>query len=384
MYVRSTAIERESRLTELEIHYGSGTPYIPDPSISRLKIRRDHCQCNECVHPDTKQRLLDTFSIDPKISIKSTMEGTGVTHIEFSDGHQSVIPHDMVGRLHPSGQSAERLGLVKEKRWTKSIKDDPPVIDYEEIMQSDEGVGKWTKLIREYGFSYVSNCPVDPSATQTLIERIAFIRHTHYGGFWDFTSDLSSRDTAYTSLALAAHTDTTYFSDPAGLQLFHLLSHTDGSGGSSLLVDGFRCAAKLHHQDPAAYATLSNTPVYSHASGNEGISVQPYRAFPVLLHDEEGELVQVRWNNSDRLGIDAGVEGVREWYEAARKWNEIVTAEESEYWEQLRPGRPLIFDNWRVLHGRSAFTGKRRLCGAYVNRDDFISRYKMTNGRGNV
>lgn len=24
-----------------------------------------------------------------------------------------------------------------------------------------------------------------------------------------------------------------------------------------------------------------------------------------------------------------------------------------------------VFDNWRMLHGRSAFTGKRRMCGGY-------------------
>ena len=31
------------------------------------------------------------------------------------------------------------------------------------------------------------------------------------GSFWDFTSDLAKGDTAYTTLALGAHTDTTYF-----------------------------------------------------------------------------------------------------------------------------------------------------------------------------
>ena len=30
------------------------------------------------------------------------------------------------------------------------------------------------------------------------------------GSFWDFTSDLAKGDTAYTTLALGAHTDTTY------------------------------------------------------------------------------------------------------------------------------------------------------------------------------
>lgn len=43
---------------------------------------------------------------------------------------------------------------------------------------------------------------------------------SHYGGFWDFTSDLKHSDTAYTPLPLPAHTDTTYYSQSAGLQLF--------------------------------------------------------------------------------------------------------------------------------------------------------------------
>lgn len=34
------------------------------------------------------------------------------------------------------------------------------------------------------------------------------------GKFWDFTSDLAKGDTAYTTLALGAHTDNTYFVRP--------------------------------------------------------------------------------------------------------------------------------------------------------------------------
>ena len=44
---------------------------------------------------------------------------------------------------------------------------------------------------------------------------------------------------------------------------------------------------------------------------------------------------------------------------------------------QLDPGDMLIFDNWRVLHGRAAFSGKRKMAGAYINREDFISALKM-------
>lgn len=125
-------------------------------------------------------------------------------------------------------------------------------------------------------------------------------------------------DTAYTTLSLEAHTDTTYFSDPAGLQMFHMLSHTGGSGGESLLVDGFAAAAQLYDEDKEAYRILSTVPIWAHASGNEDVSIQPYTCFPVLLHDPVmGHLVQVRWNNSDRAGIVADDEMVDLWYDAA-------------------------------------------------------------------
>ena len=49
---------------------------------------------------------------------------------------------------------------------------------------------------------------------------------------------------------------------------------------------------------------------------------------------------------------------------------------ENELWVQLKPGKAVIMDNWRVLHGRSAFTGYRRMVGCYIGYDDFKSRLK--------
>lgn len=217
-----------------------------------------------------------------------------------------------------------------------------------------------------------------PEATEALLKRISFIRETHYGGFYDFTADLASKDTAYTNIALGAHTDNTYFSDPAGLQAFHLLSHTEGEGGASLLVDGFKAAAELLEEDEEAYKILATVNVHAHASGNDGISIQPYKGFPVLEHDVvTGALLRVRWNTSDRAAIELPLAEVDRWYAAARKFDTILKKKQNEYWEQLQPGTVLIFDNWRVLHGRSAFTGKRRICGGYINRDDWMSKYKM-------
>lgn len=187
--------------------------------------------------------------------------------------------------------------------------------------------------------------------TEKLLEKIAFIRNTHYGGFYDFQPDLALADTAYTNLALAAHTDTTYFSDPAGLQSFHLLSHVDSSaadgkeslGGQSLLVDGFHAASLLKAEDPEAFKVLSRVRLPWHASGNQGITIAPDRLYPVLEVDQDtGRLHRVRWNNDDRGVVPFdGEYSPEEWYDAARKWNEILTRESMEYWFQLTPGSVL-------------------------------------------
>ncbi|KAF2405058.1 Trimethyllysine dioxygenase [Trichodelitschia bisporula] len=348
---------------------------------------RDHCHCAECVHEDTKQRLIETFDIPEDIAFKpegvrEEAEGFRVT---WNDGHESFYSKEWLRNvgLKRTSRAVERQGLVEPVFWTgSSIKSSPPSISYDEIATSPTGVRDWLYLIRTYGFAYIPNTPATPEATEALLNLIGPIRNTHYGGFYDFTADLAKGDTAYTQLGIGAHTDNTYFTDPAGLQLFHLLSHTDGSGGASQLVDGFGAAAELYEVDREAYEILSTVRVHSHASGNEDSSIQPVTPMPVLVHDEiHGHLVQVRWNTTDRARVDAPVEEVGKWYAAARTWTEILRRRE--YWEQLKPGTPLIFDNWRVLHGRSEFTGKRRMCGGYINRDDFISRYKMAAwGRG--
>lgn len=49
---------------------------------------------------------------------------------------------------------------------------------------------------------------------------------------------------------------------------------------------------------------------------------------------------------------------------------------------QLTPGTVLSVDNHRVLHGRSAFSGKRRVCGAYIGVDEYRSRLGVLRAWG--
>lgn len=162
----------------------------------------------------------------------------------------------------------------------------------------------------KFGLVFVEETPFDDSVhTKKLLERIGPIRETHYGGFYDFIPDMAKADTAYTNIALAAHTDTTYFTDPAGLQAFHLLSHTpsagepDATGGESLLVDGFHAAKVLRETDEKCFRELASRRLPWHASGNEGVTITPDRLHPVLTLDWPGQSLRgVRWNADDRGG----------------------------------------------------------------------------------
>ncbi|KAJ5487801.1 hypothetical protein N7530_002101 [Penicillium desertorum] len=349
-----------------------------------LPTTRENCQCPKCIHPDTMQRMSDTFSIPENVKIESIGQSDNMVEIKWSDNHLGLYSYAWLHAHAQDGFNIRKTNPVPyptfdlRRPYTPVMDpDQSPRVKYDDVMSDDESLHIWLSHIWDQGFCFVDDVPTNPEATQYLIERIAFIRNTHYGGFWDFTADLTFKDTAYTNEFLGAHTDNTYFTDPARLQLFHLLSHTEGSGGENLLIDGFAAAQQLRRESHEDYAQLVNHRQPWHASGNEDICIQPSAMAPVFsIHPDMHKMYQIRWNNYDRAPkTNWSASEQTSWYRAARHYNEILQTREM--WTKLKPGSALIFDNWRMLHGRSQFTGKRRMCGGYVNNDDYISRLRL-------
>lgn len=63
------------------------------------------------------------------------------------------------------------------------------------------------------------------------------------------------------------------------------------------------------------------------------------------------------------------------WHKAARVFHQETEKPEAIYRRQMPPGECVIFDNLRVLHARTAFSGdsERWLRGAYVDSDAWRS-----------
>lgn len=62
-----------------------------------------------------------------------------------------------------------------------------------------------------------------------------------------------------------------------------------------------------------------------------------------------------------------------EFYKHYRVLATEILSKENEWKFKLKPGTVCIFDNWRVLHGRTVYTGKRQMVGCYVSRSEFMS-----------
>jgi trimethyllysine dioxygenase len=115
------------------------------------------------------------------------------------DDHESIYDLNWLSKMHHPQEQDFRL---KKQFWGAELSKQLPIVDYNDVLHSDHGLEKWLQNLDVYGIGFVDNTPVTVKDTEALINRICFIRQTHYGGFWDFTANLEHGDTAYTSLAL--------------------------------------------------------------------------------------------------------------------------------------------------------------------------------------
>jgi len=139
------------------------------------------------------------------------------------------------------------------------------------------------------------------------------------------------------------------------------------------VVDGFALAGKIKRENPDFYETLSRVMVPAQYV-EPGVHLSAERA--VLRHDRKGTLAQVSFNNYDRAPFLLEADEMKAFYAAYAEFNRLAMNQENWCKIPLRPGMALIFDNWRCLHGRMGYVGKRYFYGCYHNHADYESRLR--------
>jgi gamma-butyrobetaine dioxygenase len=146
-------------------------------------------------------------------------------------------------------------------------------------------------ILRE-GLLLLSEVPADPGAVLAVAASLGYVRETNYGRLFDVRVESSPSNLAFTSLPIPPHTDNPYRDPMPTVQLLHCL-HNAAEGGDSGFVDGFRAAAALRAQDPAAFATLAVTPV---TFGYRDAATQLSATRPLISLDPQGRIREIRIN----------------------------------------------------------------------------------------
>jgi len=88
--------------------------------------------------------------------------------------------------------------------------------------------------------------------------------------------------------------------------------------------------------------------------------MKPLKRYPVFNHDENGELVQVRWNGDDRAVVGGEAfagQRMDDWYEALRVWEGILRSEVSQLWTEMEMGTAISeFDSSEIQNFLSLVT----------------------------
>lgn len=335
---------------------------------------RDHCACAACRHPETQQRLLDTFAL-PKDLTATALElsagGDGLV-VTWPDGHVSQYKAaDLAESLRPVGLLTSEISTWNDAE----IATDFPQVPYEALLADDAVLETYLSKIERFGFCFVEQTPATPEATKAVAMRVSYIRRTIFGGYWDFTANMEHKDTAYTSLAIGPHTDGTYSFDAPGYQMFHCLAF-NGVGGENVFVDGFRIAEIMRRESPDLYRILTQVEVPGQYIDHEkGIHLMARR--PLLREDSTGRLAQVSFNNLDRAPFALAPARMAKFADAYATFAAHANDRALQYRRRLAPGSLVLFDNWRLLHARDAYSGYRRLAGAYLNKEDVESRLRV-------
>jgi gamma-butyrobetaine dioxygenase len=165
---------------------------------------------------------------------------------------------------------------------------------------------------------------------------------------------------------------------PPGYQLLHCLENS-AQGGHSIFADGISVAESLRNNNPEAFELLASVRI-PYRFHDADYDLRQHKTVIVLDEDEEGAVSEVNFNPGIASIFQLGAELTRPYYTAYREFMSTVRDPQFLVQFKLEPGEMAVFDNRRVMHGRTGFdpqSGSRYLRGFYLDRGDVDSKIRV-------
>lgn len=265
--------------------------------------------------------------------------------------------------------------------WDSRLMNAVPIADFTEVQSKPAALRAWLQQVDRYGFGKLCNGPVEDQSLLRVVELFGYIRETNYGRHFEVRTEVNPGNLAYTSLGLQAHTDNPYRDPVPSIQVLYCLE-SSAAGGENMVVDGFRAAERLRDENKEWFNLLCKYTARFEYSAEPDVILRARR--PMIELAPDGELIGIRFNNRSTAAItDVPFADMAMYYEAYRRFGEIIDDEAMEVTFRLEPGECFVVDNTRVLHARKAYSGEgtRWLQGAYADKDGLRSTVASLEAR---
>jgi gamma-butyrobetaine dioxygenase len=324
-----------------------------------LRWLRHNCDVDR--HPATGERLVDSAEVSDFLAIADVDTADGVLRITWQhDGRVSRYP---LAWLFRNAYAVDRP-LVRR-----------PPSDFAALeldgSRGPSGVADelLARVARDGAALVRREHPAPATETEAWIAALEagglHVIATHFGRIEDLrtdnTTNANTDQLGYTDAAIGLHTDQPFLDDPPRYQLLQGIREAH-RGGETLLADGEAGYRYLASLDTEAAELLVRTPVRFHRKQRdfEREVISPI----VTLRNGR---VQVRSSYFTTAPFQVAFDRMTAWYRAYDRFGRILRDPRHQFRFRIRPGDVLVYDNRRMLHGRTAFTGPRWIRGVYFD-----------------
>lgn len=318
-------------------------------------------------HPATGERLIDSSELPDDLAIVDAAIDDGVLRVTWA--HDRRVARFPVAWLHEHAYAIDRVAVPRPPADTAAIELDGargPEALAESALARLAAHG--AALIRREHASPETETEAWIAALEARGLRVIA---THFGRIEDLrtdnTTNANTDQLGYTDAAIGLHTDQPFLDAPPRYQLLHGIRAAD-RGGETLLADGDAAFRYLASLDANAAELLSATPVRFH---------RKQRAFErevtaPIISIRAGR-VHVRSSYFTVAPHRLPFERLTAWYRAHDQFVRILRDPRHHFHFAIRAGDVLIYDNRRMLHGRTAFSGPRWIRGVYFDNPADVS-----------
>jgi len=349
--------------SRVELHARWIRVALGDTSHADFHYRWLRHNCDKDLHPSTRERTSCSSELPDDVRAVAAYLDGDVLVVEWAhDGRESRYP----------------LGWLAEHAYARDRRAAPlPPSDvrahelHAGRVIEDTLVARVTAHVREHGLAVVRRTAAvsrPEEETEALIDRFGAlgltVRGTHFGRIEDLRTDNETNENTdqlgYTDAGIELHTDQPFLDDPPRYQLLQCIRKAS-RGGESFVADGRAAYCYLASTEARLAELLRTVPLRFH---RKQAAFERLVVAPLVAQATDADFL-LRSSYFTLAPHALPFDEIEELYRAHDTFVRLVRAHR--YTLTLEPGELLLYDNHRMLHGRSAFEGARWVRGVYFD-----------------